>query len=200
MEHSPTRGSAMDDEVAKGVNFVFAKEYILEKHGEDVWRHALQRLHEQNAKVWTGVLVPFGAYSFTAFKAMAAAVAAETGAGDDRELARMYEYIADRSLSAVYKIFFRFANPSFVIGNYPKLWTRFFVVGKVEVPKAEKGSAQVRFELPEMFLDWLGPACLGYSTKAVTLSGGRAVRVAERNRRLLPSGDWAVEFDIRWKE
>jgi hypothetical protein len=190
----------MDDEVAKGVNFVFAKEYILERHGENVWRRALQRLHEDHASVWTGVLVPFGVYSFTAFKAMAAAVAAETGESDDRELARMYEYIADRSLNVVYKIFFKLANPAFVIGNYPKLWTRFFIAGRVLVGRAEKGEAQVSFEVPEMFLDWLGPACLGYSTKAVTMSGGRSVRVAERDRRQLASGDWAVGFDIRWKE
>ena len=136
----------MSEEIAKGVNFVFAREYIAKEHGDAVWQKALSRLPEEYAKIWTGVLVPFGTYSFPAFKALARAVADETGAGDDRELARMYEFIADRSLNAVYKIFFKFANPSFVIGNYPKLWTRFFTTGKVEVPTAEKGFAQLHFE------------------------------------------------------
>ena len=55
-------------------------------------------------------------------------------------------------------------------------------------------------KLNQMFLDWLGPACLGYSNKAVTMAGGRDVLVEERVRRQLPSGDWAVDFEIRWSE
>jgi hypothetical protein len=190
----------MSDEVAKGVNFVFAKEYIIEKHGESTWNKAVASLPEEYSKIWSGVLVPFGTYSFPAFKAMVHAVAEESGARDERELARMYEYIADRSLNAVYKIFFKFANPLFVIGNYPKLWSRFFTTGKVTVTKAEKGFAQVHFELPEMFLDWLGPACLGYSNKAVTMSGGRDVLVEEQARRQMAGGEWEVDFEIRWSE
>lgn len=190
----------MTDEVAKGVNFVFAKEYIFKEHGEAVWRRALSRLPLEQAAIWTSALVPFGAYPFPAFKALAHAVAEETGQRDDRALARMYEYIADRSLNAVYKIFLKLAHPSFVIGNYPKLWSRFFTAGSVTVPTAEKGFAKLRFEVPEMFLDWLGPACLGYSTKAVSMSGGRDVLVEELSRKLLPSGEWAVDFEIRWSE
>jgi hypothetical protein len=190
----------MTDEVAKGVNFVFAKQYIMKEYGEDVWRRALTRLPEEQAAVWSGALVPFGAYSFEAFKGMAHAVAEESGQRDDRELARMYEFIADRSLHAVYKIFFKLANPSFVISNYPKLWSRFFTTGNVTVATAEKGFAKLHFELPEMFLDWLGPACLGYSNKAVSMSGGRNVLVEELSRKLMSSGDWEVDFEIRWDE
>jgi hypothetical protein len=190
----------MTDEVAKGVNFVVAKEYILKEYGKDVWQRALARLPEDRAKVWSSALVPFGAYSFEAFKYMAHAVAEESGQRDDHALAKMYEFIADRSLNAVYKVFFRLANPSFVIGNYPKLWSRFFTTGSVTVPTAEKGFATVHFELPEMFLDWLGPACLGYSNKAVSMSGGRDIVVEELSRKLMPGGDWEVDFEIRWSE
>ena len=190
----------MTDEVAKGVNFVFAKEYILRQYGEDVWQRALARLPEEQATVWSGAIVPFGAYSFPAFKAMARALAEESGQRDDRELAKMYEFIADRSLNAVYKIFLKLAHPSFVIGNYPKLWSRFFTTGSVTVPTAEPGIAKLHFELPEMFLDWLGPACLGYSNKAVSMSGGRNVKVEELSRKPMPGGDWEVDFEIRWSE
>jgi hypothetical protein len=190
----------MTDEVAKGVNFVFAKEYIIQEYGKDVWRRALTRLPENHATIWSGAPVPFGAYSFEAFKGMAHAVAEESGQRDDRELARMYEFIAGRSLHAVYKFFFKLANPSFVISNYPKLWSRFFTTGNVTVTTAEKGFAKLRFELPEMFLDWIGPACLGYSNKAVSMSGGRNVLVEELSRKLMSSGDWEVDFEIRWDE
>ena len=91
-------------------------------------------------------------------------------------------------------------RPSFVIRNYPKLWTRFFSKGSVTVPSAEAGRAALILELPEIFLDWIGPACLGYSTKAVTLSGGHDVSVAEKQRKALPSGEWEVTYDVRWSE
>jgi hypothetical protein len=155
----------MTHEVAKGVNFVFAKEYILKEYGEQVWQRALARLPDEQATLWSGAIVPF-----------------------------------DRSLNAVYKIFFKLANPSFVIGNYPKLWSRFFTTGSVTVPTAEKGFAKLHFQLPEMFLDWLGPACLGYSNKAVSMSGGRNVLVEELSRKLMPGGHWEVDFEIRWSE
>ena len=63
----------MSEEVAKGVNFVFAREYVAKEHGDFVWQKALARLEEDHAKVWTGALVPFSTYSFPAFKAMARA-------------------------------------------------------------------------------------------------------------------------------
>ena len=94
-------GGNVTDEVAKGVNFVFAKEYIQKTHGEDVWTRALERLPASQRKIWTGILVPFGDYSFTAFKSMVHAVSAEAGEQDEAALAKMYEYIADRSLNVM---------------------------------------------------------------------------------------------------
>lgn len=190
----------MPDTVARGANFLYGKEYVVDTYGDEFWHRVLDRLTAEHAAVWKGAVTPVGTYSFPAFKGMTEAVAAEAGHQDDRELARMYEFIADRSLNALYKVFFRMANPAYVIGNYPKLWTRFFTVGTVSVPEKAAGMARVVFRLPEMFLDWIGPACLGYSAKAVSMAGGRDVSVTERARAHQPDGTWEVVFDLRWKE
>ena len=110
----------------------------------------------------------------------------------------MDEYIADRSLNIVYKMFFKVTSPSFVIGNYPKLWRRFFTVGKVEVPLVEEGHAKVKFILPEIFLDWLPPACLGYSTKAVEMAGGKNLTMKQLSKFSLPNGEWEIVYELRW--
>ena len=60
-----------------------------------------------------------------------------------------------------------------MIKNYPKLWNMFFNTGTVEVQVAGSGHAVLKFLLPESFNDWLPPACLGYSKKAVEMAGGR---------------------------
>ena len=112
----------------------------------------------------------------------------------------MYSYIADRSLNSVYKFFFRLAQPSFVISRYPILWQRFFKSGTVEVSDAGRGRARLDFTLPEIFLDWIRPACLGYSTKAVSLSGGSELQMDEIEQSALGEGLWRISYQLRWQE
>ena len=186
--------------IARGVNFVLAREYVISTFGEALWSRALSRVSPESRRVWEQPPLTVSAYDFAAFKAVAAAVAIEAKADGDRAVAAMYEYIAERSLNTLYKVFFRLANPAFVIGNFPKLWSRFFTAGEVRVPVAEREHAELRFTVPEIFLDWLGPACLGYSTKAVELAGGRGVAVREIQRTARGGGLWEVAYDVTWRE
>lgn len=184
---------------ARGVNFVLAREYVLNTYGEAVWERVLAGLDGEGRRVWTSPLT-VGTYDFATFKAMIAVLAGVTRVRDDGALAAMYAYMAERSLNTLYKVFFRLANPAFVIGNFPKLWSRFFTAGEVRVPEAQRERAQLVFEVPGIFLDWLGPACLGYSTKAVELAGGRAVQVRESGRQALSGGTWRVTYAVTWRE
>ena len=129
------------DQIARGVNFILARDYVHHTAGPDVWARALARLTPAHRAVWELPLLPIGTYDFVAFKALVAAAAAERGATSDADLAAMYAYIADRSLNTLYKVFFRLANPAFVVGNFPKLWDRFFTAGRVQVPKTEREHA-----------------------------------------------------------
>lgn len=183
--------------IARGANFVFARDFVQQRYGPEMWQRVLGRLSSEHRQLWESPLLLVGTYDFGAFKAAAAAVGAETGAGD-RALAAMYEYAADKSLNTLYKVFFRLANPSFVIGNFPKLWPRFFTAGEVRVSQVERDRAELRFTVPEIFLDWLGPACLGYSSKAVQLAGGRGVQVQEIGRQPGRDGAWEVGYQVRW--
>ena len=131
---------------------------------------------------------------------MTAVLAKELDSPEEAEIARMYEYIADRSLNVIHKMFFKVASPSFVIGNYPQLWRRFFTSGKVEVSTAQKGHATLKFTLPEIFLDWLSPACLGYSTKAVEMAGGSNLTQQEKSRTLSSNGGWEIVYELNWNE
>jgi hypothetical protein len=70
----------------------------------------------------------------------------------------------------------------------------------VEVPVAEKGHAIVKFILPEIFLDWISPACLGYSKKAVEMAGGRNLVIQQKSKSLLPDYIWEIVYELRWDE
>ncbi|MEW6108640.1 MAG: hypothetical protein AB1632_05635 [Nitrospirota bacterium] len=190
----------MEKVMARGPNFVFTKEFIILEYGNETWEKLLGILSPDAAGIWSQPPLAYNSYPFTAFKEMISALAKELKIVKDSETARLYEYIADRSLNRIYKMFFRLANPSFVIKNYPKLWERFFDSGKVEVPLSEKGHAMVKFILPEIFLDWLPPACLGYSKKAVEISGGENLTMSLKNRNHLTDELWEITYELRWDE
>lgn len=190
----------MEGVLAKGTNFVYAKEFISKEYGQEMWGKVLGALQPSDRKIWSGTLLVNDQIPFGTFKAMVSALSRELGKAEDSETARLYEYIADRSLNVLYKVFFKFANPSFVIKNYPVLWNRFFNAGKVEVSAAEKGHAIVRFILPEIFWDWLQPACLGYSKKAVEMAGGTNLTLIRQREASLTGSVKEFVYELNWDE
>ncbi len=190
----------MGQVLAKGVNFLYSKQFIEAQYGGAVWVRVMKSLSPESSAVWSGALLAHQEYPFSAFKEMTTKLIGEIQAAQDSETARIYEYIADQSLNRMYKIFFAFSNPSFVIKNYPKLWAKFFNSGKVEVPVSEKGHAVLKFTVPEIFLDWLPPACLGYSKKAVEMAGGRNLTMKALTKSPASAGTWEITYELRWQE
>lgn len=189
----------MEQEIrARGVNFIYAKEYILKTHGEEFWKTLISKLPADTAKLWTSPLLSLSNYPFKEFKLMVYALNKELNSDDIQNTAALYAFIADRSLNTLYKVFFRMANPSFVLKNYPKLWDRFFTSGEVTVPVAEKNTAQIKFKLPEMFLDWLPGACYGFSKKAVEMAGGRDMKMKEMSKKMLDDGEYEIIYNLEW--
>ena len=186
--------------MAKGVNFLYAKKYIEERYGQETRDRIMKALPHETKDVWSGILLVGKEYPFAAFKGMMAALSAELKTAKEQEIAGIYEYIADHSLNKLYKIFFSFTQPSFVIKNYPKLWNMFFNAGTVEVPVAEKGHAVVKFLLPEIFNDWLPPACLGYSKKAVEMAGGKDLNMQQSSFENKSADLWETVYDLHWTE
>ena len=145
----------MDDIIARGPNFCYAKEFIIKEYGESIWNKLLDNLPKDAANVWNDTLLLTNVYSFSAFKEMVKILTDLVDSISDQQISNMYEYIADRSLNTIYQLFFRLTNPAFVIKNYPKLWKRFFTTGTVYVKEAHEDYALILFTLPEIFLDWL---------------------------------------------
>lgn len=184
--------------LAKGPNFVFAREFIQQKYGEQTWEAVLTMLPEEAVAIWRSATLE-EAHPFTTFKQGVNALSEVLGSPEMLEMAEMYQHIADRSLNTLYKAFFRLTSPIFVIKNYPRLWERFFTAGKVEIPSSDKNQAIVTFTVPDIFLDWLPPACLGYSQKAVEMAGGKYFAMRQLNKKQLLDGDWEVAFKLSWQ-
>ena len=76
----------------------------------------------------------------------------------------------------------------------------FFNSGTVEVQVAESGHAILKFLLPEIFNDWLPPACLGYSKKAVEMAGGRNLVMKKNSAGKTSDGQWETVYELQWTE
>jgi hypothetical protein len=76
----------------------------------------------------------------------------------------------------------------------------FFNSGTVDVQVAESGHAVLKFLLPEIFNDWLPPACLGYSKKAVEMAGGRNLVMKRISAGKASDDLWETVYDLSWKE
>ncbi len=187
----------MKEVQAYGLNFVFAQEYIIQEYGDAVWQGLLNRLPPADAKLWREATLE-QPLPFSVFKSGVNALTAELNSVEMLQLSQMYMHIADRSLSTLYKVFFRLTSPIFVIKNYPRLWEQFFDTGTVTVKNDNRKSATVTFELPEIFLDWLPPACLGYSQKAVDMAGGSYFAMRQLEKVAQGNGDWKVSYRLSW--
>ncbi|MDD3804430.1 MAG: hypothetical protein PHW02_08635 [bacterium] len=189
----------MDSEIkARGVNFLYAKEFIIRKYGEDFFDKLKTQISKEASLVWSGPILSLSSYQFEHFKSMVYALCRELKSDEVDSTAEMYAYIADRSLNNLYKIFFRLSNPAFVLKNYPKLWDRFFTSGIVTVEITENTTARIKFELPEIFLDWLPGACYGFSKKAVEMAGGKNLKMNEVSKKMLDDGEYEIIYNLEW--
>jgi hypothetical protein len=190
----------MPEIMARGPNFVYAKEFITQRYGEELWSDVMHALPRRAAEIWSPRHLITEEYPFSAFKAMVQTLCTLLDDASEHQLADMYAYIADRSLNSIYKVFFRFSQPASVIKNYPKLWKRFFSVGIVNVLTAERGHATLEFILPEIFLDWLPSACYGFSKKAVEMAGGRELQQTELKKTKSHTNSWEITYELFWQE
>jgi hypothetical protein len=190
----------MEQVLARGVNFLYTKQFIVNKYGIEQWEQLLQSLPEEARKIWSGAILPVQEHHFALYKELIFALSDKSTMDKGSELSSIYEYIADNSLNKLYKVFFSFAKPQFVIKNYPKLWQRFFNTGQVEVPVSENGHAILKFKLPEIFLDWLEPACFGYSKKAVEMAGGSNLTMVSKGSNKLSDNLWEIVYELKWDE
>lgn len=190
----------LEETYSRGPNYVYAKEYVIKTYGESTWNSVLANMSPDLAAKWKGALLPSHSYSFGDFRSFTKILTKQVGSFAQKENGKMYEYIADRSLNGIYKMFFRLSSPSFAIKNYPKLWSHFFNAGKVSVLSVESKRAVIEFTVPEIFVDWLDDACYGYSKKAIELGGGKDLKLYRVKKVDSGVGQWALTYELTWVE
>jgi len=189
---------SIDDQMVRGVNYIFTRQYILQHQGMDLWKKVLAMLPLEHRQEWEKPLLAISLYSFSAYMELIEKYCDMISVAQKQELISIYEYIAEQSLTTLYKHYMNRTDPSSMIGNFPKMWDRFFSAGKVEVYELTPTSVRLEFELPEVFLSWIFSACLGFSRKAVELGGGVGLVQQEKKRIRVKADIWKISYSLNW--
>ncbi len=119
------------------------------------------------------------------------------GRGDGALILEMGRQSAHEAVRGIYKIFFKFGSPEFVIQRAAQVWSRYYDSGQLQVDVLEKGRVQVAlsdFDTP------IHEHCLavsGWIRGMLEASGGKNVdtKIVQCRKQ----GARVCSFEARWQ-
>ncbi|MDD3628110.1 MAG: hypothetical protein PHV06_12420 [bacterium] len=181
----------------KGSAIVSSMDYILEYYGEDGLAKVLDEMEPQEKEQLSQKIFPSMWYPLSLFVNINKVTDLVYGTGDMSIVRKMGEFGAEHDLKTIYKIFYKFGSPEFIIKRASQVFSTYYDQGRLEA--RDSGSKFAIFELvdfPEISEVYIQRVA-GWMSKTLELSGGKSpkITIARRN----PSGKETVEFKITWQ-
>jgi hypothetical protein len=178
----------------KGLSFVAARDYVLQKKGREAWASVLTALPREDADAVNAV-VGVGWYPLALYARLLRAVDQQLGAGDLRAIPPIGRFEAERDLPTIHRLLLKMVNPSYVVDKMAELWPRYHSTGELRIER--RGDRAVDATLA----DWASDEalCLGfqsYCQRALELAGARDVRIAHSSCRA--RGADLCFFRVKW--
>ena len=179
---------------------LLARLRFLEGQGKDVAERVLKRLPASDQAVVRGMVLPSGWYPADLLLRLEMTAVALLASGDRRSLfVDMGRFSAATNLgpTGVQRFFLREGDPHVVLRNVPRMYESQHSVGRRSYERTSTGSATIRtFDAADPSLEDCLTA-VGWLQHAVELSGGREVRVVER--QCAARGAPCCEYECSWK-
>jgi hypothetical protein len=106
---------------------------------------------------------------------------------------------AEEDLSTIYKIFLRVAKPQTVLSFTPRLWRTYVNFASASAVLNESKHYVGRGEgFSAEQMEWAAGCWRGFIPAAIRMAGGRNPRGSVTQRSRMPSGLYAVEFEVRY--
>lgn len=109
---------------------------------------------------------------------------------------------AEEDLGGVYSWLLKIASPGAVVGGFPRLTTRYFDWGGVEVEKLADAHVRIwRLGVPDYFAHWYVAVSVPFMTYAIQKAGGKGVRIETELSADAPAHGVRcskIAFDVRW--
>ena len=172
--------------------------FIQEKLGQEGLHHIVQELSASDAEILTSPILQSSWYEFTILLSlMTVAEKKLPREGGNSPTWNLGRFSAEYGLKTLYRIFFKVADPHFIIGKATQVYATFYDSGEMRLISSDHGSATVRlagFNQPHtLFCERL----MGWMQRTVELSGGSSVQL--EHPRCLARGDRFCEYVAIWK-
>jgi hypothetical protein len=181
---------------SRGTSLLNNRSWVEHRFGAEGWSRFLAAVSPDDQRTLSTALA-VGWYDLGVELRMLDAIERTVCEGDRALLAEMGRYTADHDFGGVQRLFFRLANPAYVMEKAMAYWSRYYDTGRWEVRRVPHGAEGTLVDFAasdERF-------CLttrGYIGRMFELVGARDVRV--EHPRCRGRGDAECLFQGRWRE
>ena len=180
----------------KGIICANARTFVEDRFSAQEWSDLVKRMDPEDAATLHG-LVATAWYDVGLVMRLFRRMIADLGDGDDAFLESFARFQAERDLTVTYRLFFRLANPAFVLEKAMSYWSRFHDSGQWIIERRSPTSANgtlLDFDVADaLFCRHLG----AYIKRMFELVGANDTRV--EHVRCRARGDGKCEFAVSWR-
>jgi len=182
--------------MAKGIGFLHVRAFVEERFSASGWEQLGQRLSEDDRTALRS-LTATGWYSLALYARLLHAVQ-DTFGWDEHEIIRQQaRYQAERDLKVIFRVFFRLANPSYVVSKATEFWNRLQSAGTWTIER--EGASKVRGTLDGWGVDrLLCVELVAYMERLIELVGGK--NVVGEHPACRAQGQPSCVYTLRWRE
>jgi hypothetical protein len=161
----------------KGTSIAGRRQYVLKHHGEDKLHSVMAQLKDrEGAKRIEASVLKSAWYPFSLLIDMTETIDRVVGKGDGKLYRAMAGQTAEDDLSTVYKVFFKFLQPMYIVQKAAQLWSAYYTSGKMIATEIQPGTIEfeiVDFESPH----WAHcESVLGWAERSIQLTGVKGVK------------------------
>jgi predicted hydrocarbon binding protein len=172
-----------------------AQRFVVDQFGEDGWKAVLDHLPNADAETLAGV-VSVGWYDIGLYDRVHEAIHAVLGARDARVMDRLGRYCAEHDLTTVHRVFFRMANPAFLIEKHADYWRRYQDTGDWTIVRERDTRVRATLSGWGSRSEASCSRLAAYVGRMVELIGQKNVRVTRARCRA--RGDAVCELVLEW--
>lgn len=180
----------------KGIICANARAFVESRFGEERWQAIIARMLPEDAAALRS-MVATAWYDVGLVMRLFRCMVEDLGGGDEAFVAVFARFQAERDLKVTYRLFFRLANPAYVLEKAMSYWNRFHEKGRWVIARSSPTSAVgtlLDFPIQDpLFCRHL----TAYLTRMFELVGAR--RVETEHTRCRASGGSECVFVVSWR-
>ncbi len=171
--------------------------YLKEKLGDQGYANLLQRLGPEDREVFSSPILQSSWYELSQLIRLMTEAQKDLQLPPGRSIAwEMGRFSADHGLNTIYKVFFKVADPGFIIRKASQVMSTYYDSGRMETVAQEAHSAHLRLtgfnEPHRLFCDRI----MGWMERTLELAGAHSVRM--EHPKCMARGDVCCDYIGHW--